>query len=370
LNINGLIRREQFEAKVIDIVESGVSNQIAVNVVKDYLTIFKKMLDNNQIDEKIYDKISNLLLARCEVSGNSQETLTKKREKILEIEKDDSLSDLRSKVGESSLSAPHACYLKGLYLLEHSRHNEGINFIARAANLGHTEAKRYLKANKLETKAKKLLRQKKIEKTHQIREIGENDNLADNLDHSDLEARANLKARANYLLRPNKVEKTHQIRVIGENEKYLQSKKIEKPPDTHLHDKDNILLKDQNRRNSPDLEKNDNLAETPQRGFFGKLVNGDYGLAKTYWLYGGLVGGIAGGIVSLIPELVQSIGLFFILMLCGTAYHITIAIGTWRAASKYQGSKIWAVLAKISVVIGLIFLTIVVLGMFSLLVQP
>jgi len=46
-------------------------------------------------------------------------------------------------------------------------------------------------------------------------------------------------------------------------------------------------------------------------------------------------------------------------MLAYTAYEIPVIIGTWRAANKYKGSKIWAVLAKIAVVLGAIMLAVV-----------
>ena len=91
---------------------------------------------------------------------------------------------------------------------------------------------------------------------------------------------------------------------------------------------------------------------TDEKGFFRKLSNGDFGLAKTYWLYGVLVAFVLGfGMKA-----VSSIGLLIILMLIHSAYHILILIGTWRAATKYQGWKIWAVLGKIAVVLGIIML--------------
>jgi len=103
-----------------------------------------------------------------------------------------------------------------------------------------------------------------------------------------------------------------------------------------------------------ELETATNGATGSERGFFGKLANGDFGLAKTYWLYGVLVGIV----FNIISNAVTSVGGEVILILAHTAYAIPVTMGTWRAANKYQGPKIWAVLAKIAVVLGIIMLAV------------
>ncbi len=105
--------------------------------------------------------------------------------------------------------------------------------------------------------------------------------------------------------------------------------------------------------------------DSTEKGFFGKLANGDFGLAKTYWLYGVLVGFI----VNIAMKPITSIGLLVIVMLAYTAYEIPVIMGTWRAANKYQGSKIWAVLAKIAVVLGAIMLVVGLIAIVGLLGQ-
>ena len=77
-----------------------------------------------------------------------------------------------------------------------------------------------------------------------------------------------------------------------------------------------------------------------KKNFFGKLSNGDFGLAKTYWLYGVLVGFV----VKIAIEPITSIALLTIVALTHSAYAIPLILGTWRAANKYEGLKIWAVL--------------------------
>ena len=86
------------------------------------------------------------------------------------------------------------------------------------------------------------------------------------------------------------------------------------------------------------------------KDFLLKLKAGDYGLAKTYWLYGVVVN-IVYKIVDLIITAASyevSILVFFIMV----GYTYFQIIGLWNAASKYEGLKLWAIIAKILAVLG------------------
>ena len=98
------------------------------------------------------------------------------------------------------------------------------------------------------------------------------------------------------------------------------------------------------------------------KGFFEKLQDGDFGLAKTFWLYGALVSFIA----SIIMELtaIISIGFLAIIKLPYTVYGAAVIMGTWRAANKYEGPEIWAVLAKITAVLDAIMLIVGLIATF------
>lgn len=89
-----------------------------------------------------------------------------------------------------------------------------------------------------------------------------------------------------------------------------------------------------------------------EKGFFSKLSNGDFGLAKTYWLYWVLVGFVW----NFAFQLIESPVFLIVVGLAAMTYQVVVIMGTWRAAEKYEGSKFWAVLAKIVVVLGVIFL--------------
>ena len=92
--------------------------------------------------------------------------------------------------------------------------------------------------------------------------------------------------------------------------------------------------------------------EQTRKGFFSALSNGDFGLAKTYWLYGVVVGFIANIVAGLITN---TKGLVVFLLLY-SAYQILVLVGVWRASDKYQGPSVWTVLAKIMVIAGAVML--------------
>ena len=106
--------------------------------------------------------------------------------------------------------------------------------------------------------------------------------------------------------------------------------------------------------------------EINNKGFFKKLSDGDFGLAKTYWLYGVLVG-IAANIVMTVVGMSGSTALIVIIMLALTVYSVFQMTGVCNASDRYTVSKIWAVLAKIAVVLGVLSIIVTVVGTLALL---
>lgn len=76
--------------------------------------------------------------------------------------------------------------------------------------------------------------------------------------------------------------------------------------------------------------------------------NGRAGLAKTYWLWGVLSGIPWALALSLVAP---SSHLAIVLVLAFVTYYVVVHVGVWRAASQYQGAKIWATLAKVAAAI-------------------
>ena len=101
-----------------------------------------------------------------------------------------------------------------------------------------------------------------------------------------------------------------------------------------------------------------------EHGFFQKLSSGEFGLAKTYWLYGVVVGFV----LSLGIQTITSIGIYTLVTLIYAPYQTLVLLGTWRASQKYEGWKGWAALANFSVVlgaIGLIASVIITVGWYT-----
>jgi len=115
----------------------------------------------------------------------------------------------------------------------------------------------------------------------------------------------------------------------------------------------------------PTIEKTDitteqtsesNKEAMQSKGFWKKLISGDFGLAKSYWLF--LFGvNIIFRILFVIGE--QSVSVPFILgiALIWVIYEPIAFIGTWRASDKYKGSGFWSGLAKVLIVFGWISYT-------------
>lgn len=96
-------------------------------------------------------------------------------------------------------------------------------------------------------------------------------------------------------------------------------------------------------------------AEPPMdriRGFFGKLSRGDYGLARTYWLYYFLFVSLISWPLNLAtggwsPDPIAAMKGSLIANLIILPYVAVVLLGVWRAATRYEGRRLWAVLAKI-----------------------
>lgn len=139
----------------------------------------------------------------------------------------------------------------------------------------------------------------------------------------------------------------------------------------------------------PGPEPHSGSAELPIdriKGFFGKLSRGDYGLAKTYWLYVVLLPGVFGALfqfsaMRVLPAPVFeefSADEFLRLTLLNAAktsvasaifsiillpYYIAAYVGVWRAASRYEGRRLWSVLAKVVCVLAATSLVLNISGL-------
>ena len=86
--------------------------------------------------------------------------------------------------------------------------------------------------------------------------------------------------------------------------------------------------------------------------FFVRFWNGDLSLPMSYWGVGVGIGIIFGFLVGAFTIAVgmseDAMWGFFI------PFQIYTVVGIWRSADKYRGTKFWAILAKIAVIIGIV----------------
>lgn len=87
---------------------------------------------------------------------------------------------------------------------------------------------------------------------------------------------------------------------------------------------------------------------SPARGFWRRLMAGDFGLAKTYWLY--LFLPSFGCNVFL--KVVGIPTLRMVVLVAYVVYSVPALLGTWRAARRYNGFLLWSVLAAFAVLFG------------------
>ncbi len=100
------------------------------------------------------------------------------------------------------------------------------------------------------------------------------------------------------------------------------------------------------------------LLKSGEKDPFRKLVDGDFGLRTTYWSFGvgvGLIIGLAADLIGMIKPFAVAHAI----------YSVPLTIGVWRAAGKYAGPKVWAVLAKLAAVVGIGFILARLIAIFG-----
>jgi len=80
-------------------------------------------------------------------------------------------------------------------------------------------------------------------------------------------------------------------------------------------------------------------------------LNSNSDLAKTYWIFGVIGSVIARFITDFM--LVSGVNSIIVLVIKFT-YLVIIWMAIWASATKYKGFKLWAILAKVSVVFGIL----------------
>jgi len=96
-----------------------------------------------------------------------------------------------------------------------------------------------------------------------------------------------------------------------------------------------------------------NLREPPFD--LDRLSSGEYGLAKTYWLYGVMVNVLISFIIMLTGELKVNWLIAALTVISSGYYLLYWTPGIWASSRNYEGPVYLAWLAKISTIIGALF---------------
>ncbi len=107
-----------------------------------------------------------------------------------------------------------------------------------------------------------------------------------------------------------------------------------------------LPLSETSMTNTSSLEPTNN-PNKEDSGFFSKLLQGDYGLAKTYWIFGVLV-----NVFLNLPFTIASGSELILLLVLYFPYQVTVLLGTWAAANRYQGARYWIFLAKLMTILS------------------
>ena len=95
----------------------------------------------------------------------------------------------------------------------------------------------------------------------------------------------------------------------------------------------------------------------------GRLLKGDYGLPKTFWLWGTLGPCILWLLIVFVGG--SSVSVMLTKLLVAVIYLFVVWIAIWRAANSYAGAPIWATLAKACVVLEIVgFVALVIAVVF------
>jgi len=99
-------------------------------------------------------------------------------------------------------------------------------------------------------------------------------------------------------------------------------------------------------------------------GLFARHWRGDYSLARSYWVNGALIFHLGINMILCIvltivlatlrgkTALVLIVGFGEIALL--VAAYVWALVGVWRSARKYQGPRIWPILARLAIIFGVL----------------
>jgi uncharacterized membrane protein YhhN len=114
---------------------------------------------------------------------------------------------------------------------------------------------------------------------------------------------------------------------------------------------------------------------TTNASYFARHWRGDLSLPKSYWINGVVIGVVCRIVfTALLTALVIGASsmpwlalVFVLVVLANVAVVVWQMVGIWRSAGNYTGPKVWAILARIAVVVAALYLVFVEIQNFGVL---
>ncbi len=114
---------------------------------------------------------------------------------------------------------------------------------------------------------------------------------------------------------------------------------------------------------SGEVERSDMVKS---KGFFTRLTLGEYGLFKTFWIFGFLITFVLNVIYEILNYFMVLDDVWYLIIgMTFVGWAVTVWTGIWRAADMYKGKQVWAGLAYLSVILGIIISFVTIVGGFE-----
>jgi hypothetical protein len=100
----------------------------------------------------------------------------------------------------------------------------------------------------------------------------------------------------------------------------------------------------------------------PSSSYVARHWRGELSLPKSYWLNGLVIGlvcrivftGLLTGIAFAAASMPWLVLVFILVVALNIAIVVWIIVGIWRSAGRYTGPRIWGILARVVVAIGVV----------------
>jgi len=102
----------------------------------------------------------------------------------------------------------------------------------------------------------------------------------------------------------------------------------------------------------------------PSDSYIARHWRGDLSLARSYWLNGAVIFGLGVNVLAVVAITLTAFafqdnhGVLLLAVLSEILLQVTVyawaLVGIWRAAGRYRGPRVWAILARVFIVLSVL----------------